>query len=185
MPRPHFIGFNTMTIKDKEFAPFIESKRIQETVAQLAARLNEDYADKNPLLLAVLNGSFMFAADLMRNMNIQAEITFIRLSSYNRTRSSGRVKELIGLEENIFGRHLIIVEDIVDTGLTIRHLLDELQELGPKSLEIATLLHKSAATKEPLTLKYVGFDIPQKFVVGYGLDYDGQGRNLNDIYSLA
>lgn len=174
-----------MIIKDKEFFPFIDRIRIQETVAQLGARISEDYADKNPLLLAVLNGSFMFVADLMRNMNIPSEISFIRLSSYNRTRSTGRVKELIGLEENIFGRHLIIVEDIVDTGLTMRHLLDELQELGPKSLEVATLLHKSEATKEQIDLKYVGFVIPKKFVVGYGLDYDGQGRNLNDIYSLA
>lgn len=174
-----------MTIKDKEFVPYLESKRIQETITQLASRINQDYAGKTPLLLAVLNGSFMFAADLMRNLNIPVEISFIRLSSYKSTRSSGRVKELIGLEENIFGRHLIIVEDIVDTGLTMRHLLNELQELGPKSLEVATLLHKSEATKEVIDLKYVGFVIPKKFVVGYGLDYDGQGRNLNDIYSLA
>ncbi len=174
-----------MKIKDKDFVPFIESKRIQETVGQLAARINQDYNDKTPLLLAVLNGSFIFVADLMRHLNIPAEVTFIRLSSYNRTQSTGRVKELIGLEENIFGRHLIIVEDIVDTGITMRHLLDELQELGPKSLEVATLLHKAEATREKIDLKYVGFVIPQKFVVGYGLDYDGQGRNLNDIYSLA
>ncbi|WP_224996844.1 hypoxanthine phosphoribosyltransferase [Cesiribacter sp. SM1] len=174
-----------MIIKDKEFVPYLESKRIQETISQLASRINVDYAGKTPLLLAVLNGSFMFAADLMRNLNIPVEISFIRLSSYKSTRSSGRVKELIGLEENIFGRHLIIVEDIVDTGLTMRHLLNELQELGPKSLEVATLLHKSEATKEVIDLKYVGFVIPKKFVVGYGLDYDGQGRNLNDIYSLA
>lgn len=173
-----------MHVKDKEFEPYINSQQIQEAVAKLAARINQDYAGKTPLLLAVLNGSFMFAADLMRNIHVPSEITFIRLSSYNRTRSSGRVKELIGLEENIFGRHLIIVEDIVDTGLTMRHLIDELQELGPKSLEVATLLHKAEATKEPIDLKYIGFVIPQKFVVGYGLDYDGQGRNLNDIYSL-
>lgn len=174
-----------MKIKDKDFVPYIDSERIRETVTQLAARINQDYANKTPLLLAVLNGSFVFAADLMRNLNIPAEISFIRLSSYNRTRSTGRVKELIGLEENIFGRHLIIVEDIVDTGLTMRHLIDELQELGPKSLEVATLLHKSEATKEALDLKYIGFVIPKKFVVGYGLDYDGQGRNLNEIYVLA
>ena len=174
-----------MRIKDKDFVPYIDSERIRETVSQMAARINQDYAGKTPLLLAVLNGSFVFAADLMRNLDIPAEISFIRLSSYNRTRSTGRVKELIGLEENIFGRHLIIVEDIVDTGLTMRHLIDELQELGPKSLEVATLLHKSEATKEAIDLKYIGFVIPKKFVVGYGLDYDGQGRNLNEIYVLA
>lgn len=178
-------GRTIMKIKDKAFEPYIDTTRIQEIVTQLAARISQDYKDKNPLLLAVLNGSFMFAADLMKKVNVPVEITFIRLSSYNRTRSTGRVKELIGLEENIFGRHLIIVEDIVDTGLTMRHLIDELQELGPKSLEVATLLHKAEATKEAIDLKYVGFVIPNKFVVGYGLDYDGQGRNLNDIYSLA
>lgn len=174
-----------MKIKDKDFEPYIDSARIQEAVALMADRINKDYSGKTPLLLAVLNGSFMFASDLMKNISVPAEISFIRLSSYNRTRSSGRVKELIGLEENIFGRHLIIVEDIVDTGLTMRHLLDELQELGPKSLEVATLLHKAEATKEKIDLKYIGFVIPKKFVVGYGLDYDGQGRNLNDIYSLT
>lgn len=174
-----------MKIKDKDFVPFIERERIEETVSQLAERINQDYADKTPLLLAVLNGSFIFVADLMRQLHIPVEISFIRLSSYNQTQSTGRVKELIGLEENIFGRHLIIVEDIVDTGITMRHLLNELQELGPKSLEVATLLHKSEATREKIDLKYVGFVIPKKFVVGYGLDYDGQGRNLNSIYALA
>lgn len=174
-----------MKIKDKDFVPFIERERIQEAVGQLAERINQDYAGKTPLLLAVLNGSFIFVADLMRQLHIPVEVSFIRLSSYNRTQSTGRVKELIGLEENIFGRHLLIVEDIVDTGITMRHLLDELQELGPKSLEVATLLHKSEATREKIDLKYVGFVIPKKFVVGYGLDYDGQGRNLNSIYALA
>lgn len=174
-----------MKIKDKDFVPFIARERIEETVGQLAERINQDYAGKTPLLLAVLNGSFIFVADLMRQLHIPVEISFIRLSSYNRTQSTGRVKELIGLEENIFGRHLIIVEDIVDTGITMRHLLNELQELGPKSLEVATLLHKSEATREKIDLKYVGFVIPKKFVVGYGLDYDGQGRNLNSIYALA
>lgn len=174
-----------MKVKDKEFSIFIEESSIEERVAVLAKEISHDYQGKTPLFVAVLNGSFMFASDLMKGIEIPAEISFIKLNSYNRTHSTGKVKELIGLDENIFGRHLIIIEDIVDTGLTIKHMLEELRELGPKSIEIASLLHKKEATKEPLDIRYVGFEIPKKFVVGYGLDYDGQGRNLRDIYSLA
>lgn len=173
-----------MKVKDKEFSIFIKQADIQERVAELGKEISQDYEGKTPLFVAVLNGSFMFASDLMKSIEIPAEISFIKLNSYNRTHSTGKVKELIGLDENIFGRHLIIIEDIVDTGLTIKHMLEELRELGPKSIEIATLLHKKEATKEVLSLRYIGFEIPKKFVVGYGLDYDGQGRNLNDIYSL-
>jgi hypoxanthine phosphoribosyltransferase len=172
-------------VKDKEFVLFIDKNQIAERVAHMADRINHDYTDRNPLFVAVLNGSFMFASDLMKSLQVPAEITFIKLNSYHKTHSTGKVKELIGLDENIFGRNLIIIEDIVDTGLTMKHMLEELQELGPKSIEIATFLHKPDATVEDLNLRYVGFEIPNKFVVGYGLDYDGQGRNLNDIYSLA
>lgn len=174
-----------MKIKDKEFSKYIEKEDIQQRIHILAQQINQDYEGKKPLFIAVLNGSFMFASDLMKNVSNEAEISFIKLNSYHKTHSTGKVKELIGLDENIFGRNLIIIEDIVDTGGTIRHLLDELLELGPKSIEIATLLHKPDATVENLVLKYVGFTIPNKFVVGYGLDYDGQGRNLTDLYSLA
>lgn len=174
-----------MKVKDKEFSIFIPKHEIEKRIEGLAQQINQDYATKSPLFVAVLNGSFMFAADLMKKINIPAEISFIKLNSYHKTHSSGKVKELIGLDENIFGRHLIIVEDIVDTGLTIKHLLDELLELGPKSIEVATLLHKPEATVEDLHLQYVGFEIPNKFVVGYGLDYDGQGRNLNDLYTIS
>ena len=174
-----------MKIKDKEFSKYIDKEDIQQRIRILAQQINQDYEGKKPLFIAVLNGSFMFASDLMKNISNEAEISFIKLNSYHKTHSTGKVKELIGLDENIFGRNLIIIEDIVDTGGTIRHLLDELLELGPKSIEIATLLHKPDATVESLALKYVGFTIPNKFVVGYGLDYDGQGRNLTDLYSLA
>lgn len=174
-----------MKIKDKEFSKYIDKEDIQQRIRILAQQINQDYKGKRPLFIAVLNGSFMFASDLMKSVDNEAEISFIKLNSYHKTHSTGKVKELIGLDENIFGRNLIIIEDIVDTGRTIRHLLDELLELGPKSIEIATLLHKPDATVESLTLKYVGFTIPNKFVVGYGLDYDGQGRNLTDLYSLA
>ena len=174
-----------MKIKDKEFSIYIDQNKIEKRIAELAEEINQDYENRTPLFVAILNGSFMFAADLMKHVNIPAEISFIKLSSYSKTHSSGKVKELVGLDENIFGRNLIIIEDIVDTGLTIQHLLEELQELGPKSIEIATLLHKPAATVEQLSLQYVGFEIPKKFVVGYGLDYDGQGRNLSNLYSLS
>ena len=174
-----------MKIKDKEFSIFIPKEEIEEKVKGLAGQINVDYKDKAPLFIGILNGSFMFAADLLKYVNIPAEISFIKLNSYTKTHSSGKVKELIGLDENIFGRNLIIIEDIVDTGLTIQHLLGELLDLGPKSIEVATLLHKPGATVEELSLRYVGFRIPNQFVVGYGLDYDGHGRNLNDIYQLA
>lgn len=174
-----------MKIKDREFSIFLGKNEIEQRIENIAEQINRDYEGQTPLFVAVLNGSFMFAADLMKKIQISAEISFIKLNSYHKTHSSGKVKELVGLDENIFGRHLIIVEDIVDTGLTIKHLLRELQELGPKSIEVATLLHKPEATVEDLRLQYVGFEIPNKFVVGYGLDYDGQGRNLNDLYSLV
>lgn len=172
-------------VKDKEFALYLSKDKIAERVAAIGEQINQDYTDKNPLFVAVLNGSFMFASDLMKCISIPSEITFIKLNSYHKTHSTGKVRELIGLDENIFGRNLIIIEDIVDTGLTMKHMLDELQELGPKSIEIATLLHKPDATVEELRLRYIGFEIPNKFVVGYGLDYDGQGRSLTDVYSLA
>lgn len=174
-----------MKIKDKEFEVYLGKDEIEQRIGKIAENINQDYAGKTPLFVAVLNGSFMFASDLMKLINVPSEISFIKLNSYHKTHSSGKVKELVGLDENIFGRHLIILEDIVDTGLTIKHLLDELRELGPKSVEVATLLHKPEATVEDLRLQYVGFEIPNSFVVGYGLDYDGQGRNLNDLYSLV
>lgn len=172
-------------VKDKEFTPYLSREQIAERVSAIGEQINQDYADKNPLFVAVLNGSFMFASDLLKYVTIPCEITFIKLNSYHKTHSTGKVRELIGLDENIFGRNLIIIEDIVDTGLTMKHMLDELKELGPKSIEVASLLHKPDATVEELSLRYTGFEIPNKFVVGYGLDYDGQGRNLNDVYSLA
>ena len=174
-----------MKIKDKEFSIFIDKDKIAKRVAELGQQISQDYKDKNPLFIAVLNGCFMFAGDLMKYVSIPAEISFIKLNSYTKTHSSGKVKELVGLDENIFGRNLVIIEDIVDTGLTIHHLLEEFRELGPKSIEVATLLHKPEATVKKLQLKYIGFEIPKEFVVGYGLDYDGLGRNLNDIYTLA
>ncbi len=175
---------NTVTVHDKEFVTFLDSDRIAARVIELAARMNADYKDKNPLLIGVLNGSFMFISDLMKALDIPCEISFIRLSSYEGMESSGSVRQVLGLQENVFGRHVVLVEDIVDSGLTMANTVTFFEERGPKSIEIATLLTKPECLEKDLDMKYVGFEIPPKFVVGYGLDYDGLGRNFKDIYQL-
>lgn len=175
----------TMDIKDKSFDIFIDKEKISTRVEAIAKEINRDYEGKNPLFIAIMNGAFMFAADLMKHVNIPCEITFIKVSSYQATQSTGNLKELVGLQENIFKRDIILVEDIVDTGNTLSHLTSSFTELGPSSVEIATLLFKPEAIQKEIDLKYVGFSIPNKFVVGYGLDYDGYGRNTNSIYKLV
>jgi hypoxanthine phosphoribosyltransferase len=171
-------------VHDKSFETYLSEDTIATRVKELAAGINGDYAGKRPLFIAILNGSFMFAADLFRQLTIEAELCFIKLASYKGMKSSGNVVTSIGLEDDIFGRDVIIVEDIVDTGKTLHNFLPKLQHQQPKSLKIATLLNKPAATEFKLDLHYVGFEIPDKFVVGYGLDYDGLGRNLKEIYQL-
>lgn len=151
----------------------------------MAAKINADYAGKRPLFIAILNGSFMFASDLFKHLDIAAELCFIKLASYKGMKSSGNVVTSIGLDDDIFGKDVIIVEDIVDTGKTLHNFLPKLMHQQPKTLKIAALLHKSEATEYPITLDYIGFDIPNKFVVGYGLDYDGLGRNFKEIYQLV
>lgn len=173
-----------ITIKDKTFVPFISAEAIQARIQELAKQINQEYADKHPLIVVVLNGAFLFAADLAKNLTIPCEITFIRVSSYSATASSGQVKQILGLNESIEGRDLIVVEDIVDTGLTLAQVCEQLQEKGPKSLTIATLLFKPAALQKSLDLHYVGFEIENRFVLGYGLDYDGLGRNTPNILVL-
>lgn len=172
-------------VHDKTFDIYISSDTIQQRVKELADQINSDYAGKRPLFIAILNGSFMFAADLFKNLTIEAEICFIKLASYKGMKSSGNVVTSIGLEDDLFGKEVIIVEDIVDTGKTLHNFLPKLSHQQPKSLRIATLLHKSSATVFPLHPDYVGFVIPDKFVVGYGLDYDGLGRSLKEIYQLV
>ena len=142
-------------------------------------------ADKNPLLLAVLNGSFVFAADLMRMINIPCEISFVKLASYQGTTSTGTVKEVIGINEDISGRTVIIVEDIVESGLTMKRMIESLGTRNPESIHICTLLLKPERLKVPLDIEYVAMEIPNDFILGYGLDYDQQGRNLRDIYTLV
>lgn len=171
-------------VHDKSFETYLSDAVIQKRVKEIAAAINKEYAGKRPLFIAILNGSFMFASDLFKNLDIEAELCFIKLASYKGMKSSGKVVTSIGLEEDLFGKEVIIVEDIVDTGKTLHRFLPKLVHQQPKSLKIAAFLHKPEATEYPLTLDYVGFEIPNKFVVGYGLDYDGLGRNLKEIYQL-
>jgi hypoxanthine phosphoribosyltransferase len=173
-----------ITIHDKTFTPFISRDAIENRIAELAAQINADYEGKHPLFIIVLNGAFLFASELVKNIPLSCEITFVKLSSYTATESTGKVREIIGLEEKLTNRDVIIIEDIVDTGLTMDQLLKQIHALNPLSVEIATLLHKPEAIKKPVDLRYVGFEIANRFVVGYGLDYDGVGRNLNALYVL-
>jgi hypoxanthine phosphoribosyltransferase len=171
-------------VHDKSFETYLSEETILHRVKEIATSISNDYVGKRPLFIAILNGSFMFAADLFKQLTIEAELCFIKLASYKGMKSSGNVVTSIGLEDDLFGKDVIIVEDIVDTGKTLHNFLPKLFHQQPKSLKIAALLHKSEATAYPLELNYIGFDIPDKFVVGYGLDYDGLGRNLKEIYQL-
>ena len=172
-------------IKDKSFRTFIPESEILERVKAVAEKINHDLDGKNPLFLAVLNGSFMFAADLMRYVTIPSEISFVKLASYQGTVSTGTVKEVIGINEDLTDRTVVIVEDIVDTGVTMKRMLETLGTRGPKALHICTLLLKPGKLQVPLNIDYVAMEIPNDFIVGYGLDYDGFGRNLKDIYTVV
>ena len=171
-------------IHDKYFVPYLSQQQILDKVEELAGKLNTDYKDRRPLFIAVLNGSFMFAADLFKYLTIDAEICFIKLASYKGTKSTGHVITAIGLDTDINGRDIIILEDIIDTGKTMNEFLPQVKHQQPLSLKIAVLLHKPDATQYPLDIDYTCFSIPNKFVVGYGLDYDGLGRNLGQLYQL-
>ena len=175
----------TIKIKDKTFKTFIPESEIQKRVAAVAERINHDMAGTNPLMLAVLNGSFIFAADLMRYLTIPCEISFVKLASYQGTTSTGKIKEVIGINESLEGRDVVIVEDIVDTGATMKRMLETLGTRNPKSLHICTLLLKPGKLQVPLDIEYAAMEIPNDFIVGYGLDYDQQGRNLRDIYTVV
>ena len=172
-------------LHDKTFDTYLSEQEIQEKVKEIAGQLNKDYKDKKPLFISILNGSFMFSSDLFKNLTIDAEICFIKLASYRGMKSSGQVITAIGLDQDLFGRDVVILEDIVDTGKTLNEFLPKLDHQQPKSLKIAALLHKPEATQFALKIDYLGFSIPNKFVVGYGLDYDGLGRNLKEIYQLT
>ncbi|MCG7857731.1 hypoxanthine phosphoribosyltransferase [Flavihumibacter sp.] len=171
-------------VNDKTFEPYLTAEEINGQVQRLASEINRDYKGKRPLFIPILNGSFMFASDLFKAISIDAEICFIKLASYKGTKSTGQVVTAIGLDIDIHNRHVIIVEDIVDTGKTLSEFLPQLNHQQPASLELAVLLHKPDATEYPTHIKYLGFSIPNKFVLGYGLDYDGLGRNIPEIYQL-
>jgi hypoxanthine phosphoribosyltransferase len=171
-------------VHDKQFEPYLNAATIADRIKEIAGKLNKDYAGKKPLFIAILNGSFMFAADLFKELAIDAEICFIKLASYKGTKSTGHVLTAIGLDMDLFGRDVVIVEDIVDTGKTLSEFLPQLRHQQPASLKIVALLHKPEATVFPITIDYLGFSIPNKFVVGYGLDYDGLGRNIPEIFKL-
>ncbi len=170
---------------DKTFVPYLTEEKIAAAVKVVAKQINADYVGKNPLFLVILNGSFLFAADLLRAIDSEGcEVSFVKFSSYEGTESTGKVKELIGLNEHLDGRDVIIVEDIVDTGNTIVQMMDDLAKRNPASVRIAALLFKPEAYKKDVKIDYVGMEIPNAFIVGYGLDYDGLGRNLKDIYVI-
>lgn len=176
---------DTIRIKDKNFTVSISEEKILKEVERLAAQISRDLEGKNPLFLGILNGSFMFAADLFRRITIPAEISFVKLASYEGTASTGVIKEVIGLSENISGRTIVVVEDIVDTGCTMQKLLENLGTRSPESIHVCTLLLKPEKLKVPLNVEYVALEIPNDFIVGYGLDYEGFGRNLKDIYTVV
>lgn len=172
-------------VHDKEFIPYLSSSDIEKQVQRVADEINRDYAGKKPLFIAILNGSFVFAADLFKHITIEAEICFIKIASYKGVKSTGKVVTAIGLDVDLYGRDIIIVEDIVDTGKTLSQFLPQLEHHHPTSLKVASLLHKPSATVHSIKIDYLGFTIPDKFVVGYGLDYDGLGRNIKEIYQLV
>lgn len=178
-------AMSVVQILDKKFKTSIPAPEIKERVKAVAERINNDLKDKNPLFLAVLNGSFIFAADLMREITIPSEISFVKLASYQGTTSTGKITEVIGINEDLSGRCIVIVEDIVDTGLTMKRMLETLGTRSPAEIHICTLLVKPDKLQVDLNIEYAAMKIPNDFIVGYGLDYNQQGRNLPDIYTVV
>lgn len=176
---------DTVKIKDKSFRISIPETEIKRRVKALAEQMSKDLEGKDPLFLAVLNGSFIFAADLMREMTIPCEITFVKLASYQGTTSTGKVHEVIGINENLSGRTVVIVEDIVESGHTMKRMMEQIGTRNPSSVQICTLFFKPEKLQEELALDYVAFRIPDDFIVGYGLDYDQGGRGLKHVYTIV
>lgn len=176
---------STIRVHDKEFAPSIPAEEIMQQVRRVAEEINKDYEGQQPLFLVVLNGAFVFAADLMREISVSAEVSFVKLASYEGTSSTGTVREVIGLNTDITGRPIIIVEDIVESGITMAHMIETLKKQNPKSIDICTLLVKPEKLEVKLDIRYTAMEIPNDFILGYGLDYDGLGRGLKDIYTIV
>lgn len=175
---------DSITILDKTFVKYISSEEIDAAIQKVADQINEEYKDDDPILLVTLNGAIVFAVDLLKKLSIKCKISCVKLSSYSGTQSTNVVKNLIGLNDDLTGKRVLIIEDIIDTGKTYQHMVEMMKDKGLKDLRIATMTYKPDAYKAPLPIHYVGFSIPDKFVVGRGLDYDGYGRNLPDIYQL-
>jgi len=175
----------TVQVRDKLFEKSIDAETIDGIVQKLAKAINRDYAGENPLFVCLLNGSFVFAADLLRKITIPCQVTFVKVASYKGTSSTGEVHQLIGLSEDIAGRHIIIVEDIVNTGITMDFSLKELKKHHPADIRLACFFFKKEAFRMSFPIDYLGMSIPNEFIVGYGLDYDGFGRNLPDIYKIV
>lgn len=176
---------STIRVHDKEFAPSIPAEDIMAQVRRVAEEINKDYEGQEPLFLVVLNGAFVFAADLMREISVPAEVSFVKLASYEGTSSTGTVREVIGLNTDITGRPIIIVEDIVESGITMAHMIETLKKQNPKSIDICTLLVKPEKLEVKLDIRYTAMEIPNDFILGYGLDYNGLGRGLKDIYTIV
>ena len=174
----------TIRVNDKEFALYLPANKIDTAVSDIARRINQDYEGKRPLFLVILNGAFVFAADLLRKTKVECDVSFVKLASYSGTESTQYVKKLIGLERDLEGRDVIIVEDIIDTGITMDYLLNHLFEMEVESASIASLLFKPGKFEKDFDIQYIGLEIPNDFIVGYGLDYDGYGRNYPDIYKI-
>src|SRR5258706_9823231 len=171
-----------MKIKDVAFKKFISQPKIEEKVTELAAQISEDYKGKTPVLLPILNGAFMFASDLIKEITVPCRVSFVKISSYQGTQSTGQIKTLVGHEESLFNQDILIVEDIVDSGMTLERIILELRDRGARSVEAVAFLRKKIAREKNTEVKYVGFELEEEFVVGYGLDYDGLGRNYRDLY---
>ena len=172
-------------VRDREFTISIPEAKILQRVSEVARQIQHDLKDEHPLFISVLNGSFVFAADLLRAVDMPCEVTFVRVASYEGMGSTGKVKQLMGLKENIEGRTVVVVEDIIDSGLTMKQMLETLRQQAPKDIRIASLLVKPGNLKVDLDIDYCCFKIPNDFIVGYGLDYDGEGRNLRNIYTVV
>ena len=175
---------STIHVLDKDFVPSITAEEILTQVRRVASEINRDYEGESPLFLVVLNGAFIFAADLMREITLPAEVSFVKLASYEGTASTGTVREVIGLNTDITGRPIIIVEDIVESGITMAHMIDTLKKQNPKSIDICTLLVKPQKLEVKLDIRYIAMEIPNDFILGYGLDYNHEGRNLPHIYQV-
>jgi hypoxanthine phosphoribosyltransferase len=174
---------STITVHNRKFEPFIQSDIIAKRISDIATQMNLRFEGKNPLFLAVLNGAFIFAADLLRHIDVQSEISFVKIASYEGMQTTGDIKELIGFTEKLANRHVVILEDIIDTGMSMQHILKQVEAQKPASVSVTTLLLKPSSLQLPVKIDYIGFEIESRFVLGYGMDYDGIGRNLPEIYA--